>query len=165
MKREYLIFGQELKVLVLVDGSNMKEFHFKSKGRIEYNPARGNLKKKPDWWAILHCSEEITRYYRYWVYKRYHIPLSKPSWGSHISIIRGEKPYDDQMHFWKKYDGLEVEFEYSHNVRQSGDTTGWDRPDSYWFVDVKCDFLIDIRKELNLKYDYGLHMTIGRTWL
>jgi hypothetical protein len=68
------------------------------------------------------------------------------------------------MHLWDKYNGLEVEFEYSHNVRISGDTTGNDRPDSYWFVDVKCDFGIDMRKEFNLKHDFGLHLTIGRTW-
>lgn len=142
----------------------MRTFEFKSKGIIEYNPPRGNLKKKPDWWCILHTDNEITRYYRYWVYKRYGIKLCKPSWGSHISVIRGEKPWPDQHHLWNKYNGLEFEFEYSHNVRQSGDTTGFDRPDSYWFVDIKCDDLINIRKELNLKYDYGLHMTIGRSW-
>jgi hypothetical protein len=68
------------------------------------------------------------------------------------------------MHLWKKYDGLEVEFEYEHNPRISGDTTGWDRPDAYHFISIRCDTLINIRKELNYPTDFGLHMTIGRTW-
>lgn len=142
----------------------MKSFVHKGKGTIIYNPERGNLKKKPDWWCVIETDEEITRYYRWWTEKELGIKLCKPSWGSHISIIRGEKPWPDQMYLWNKYNGLEVEFEYCHNVRISGDTTGGDRPDCYYFIDVKCDIGIEIRKELNLPFNFGLHMTIGRIW-
>ena len=130
---------------------------FKTKGKIVYDPERGNLKKKPDWWALVNLDPEISRYYRYWIRRELHINLHQPSWGTHVSIIRGEKPWPDQMHLWKKYNGLEVEIEYSHNVRQA-------HMKDYWFVDVKCPQLIDIRKELNLPCNFGLHMTIGRTW-
>lgn len=136
---------------------------FKTKGKIVYDPERGKLKKKPDWWVVVNLDPEISRYFRYWVRKELNVDLHKPSWGTHVSVIRGEKPYPDQMHLWKKYDGLEVEIEYSGNVRFSGDTTH-DRPENYWFVDVKCPFLIDIRKEYNMPCSFGLHMTIGRTW-
>lgn len=137
---------------------------FKTKGRIEYNPARGKLKKKPDWWCIVHIDPEISRYMRYWLEKDSGLKIAMPSWGTHVSVIRGEKPTEEMMYLWKKYDGEEVEIEYSINVRQSGDTTGFDRPDCYWFIDVKCPFLIDIRKEFCYPYNYGLHMTIGRVW-
>ena len=137
---------------------------FKTTGIIEYEPAREGLKKKPDWWAILHIDEDISRYYRWWLERETGLKLHKPSWGTHVSILRGEKPWPDMMHLWKKYDGMEVEIEYSGNIRQAGDTTGWDRPDSYWFIDVKSDFLIDIRKEQNLPCTFKLHCTIGRTW-
>ena len=139
------------------------EWH-KSKGIIKYDPERGKLKKKPDWWCVVECDEEITKYYRWWVYKETGIKLYKPSWGSHISVIRGEKPWGDLACLWKKYDGLEVEFEYHHFPRISGDTTGWDRPDCYHFIDIKCDSLMMIRREFDYPCNFGLHMTIGRLW-
>ena len=134
-----------------------------STGIIRYDPPRGKMKKKTDWWAVVNVDREITRYYRWWVMKEKWIDLCQPSWDAHISIIRGERPKDHLMHLWKKYNGHKVEFRYKHNVRQSGDTTGWDRPDSYWFVEVDCPLLIDIRKELELPHDWKLHLTIGRT--
>lgn len=136
---------------------------FKAKGIIKYDPYRGKMKSKTDWWAVANTDAEITRYYRWWVYNRYWLKLDPPSWGAHVSIIRGEKPEPHLMHLWKKYDGHEIEYEYNHNVRQSGDTTGGDRPDCFWFVDVKCPFLKQIRDELNRPSNWNFHLTIGRT--
>jgi len=134
-------------------------------GRIVYDPHRPGLKKKVDWWCILTVDKEITKYYRWWIQKELHIKgLCQPSWDAHISIIRGEKPRPDLMHLWKKYHGQQVEFKYRHSPRVSGDTTGNDRPDHYWFVDVDCPFLLDIRKELQRPSDWNLHLTVGRTW-
>lgn len=137
----------------------------KGTGIIKYDPPRGQMKKKTKWWAIVEVDREITRYFRWWVKKELWLHnLHQPSWDAHISIIRGEKPEDHLMHLWKKYDGQKVEFEYSHNVRQSGDTTGFDRPDHYWFVEVRCPLLVDIRKELNRPVNWKFHLTIGRTY-
>ena len=137
----------------------------KGTGKIVYNPWRGALKKKRNWWCVVEVDTEITRYYRWWIERRYHVKgLCKPSWDAHISIIRGEKPREDLMHLWKKYDGQIVEFEYKQHPRQSGDTTGGDRPDNFWFVEVKAPQLIDIRKEFELPYNWSLHLTVGRTW-
>lgn len=122
------------------------------------------MKGRTKWWAVLNVDTEITRYYRWWVKRRYWLDLHKPSWDAHISIIRGEKPKHNLLHLWKKYDGMQVEFSYKHEVRQSGDTTGWDRPSHYWFVDVDCPFLIDIRREMKRPCDWNLHLTIGRTY-
>ena len=69
------------------------------------------------------------------------------------------------MHLWKKYDGQIVEFEYKHFPRQSGDTTGGDRPDSYFFVDIRAPELIDIRKEFGFPTNWNLHLTVARTWI
>lgn len=136
----------------------------KSTGVIQYDPPRYGMKRKTTWWAVVNVDKEITRYYRWWVKNRYWVDLCQPSWDAHISILRGEEPDPQLQHLWKKYDGRKVEFEYSHNVRQSGDTTGFNRPDNYWFVDVKCQFLLDIRKELNRPTHWKLHLTTGRTW-
>lgn len=133
-------------------------------GIIQYDPPRPGMKRKTDWWAIVRVDREITRYYRWWVKNRYWIDLCQPSWDAHISIIRGEKPANHLMHLWKKYDGQKIEFEYKHDVRQSGDTTGWDRPDHFWFVDVRAPVLNDIRAELERPVGWNFHLTIGRTW-
>jgi len=133
-------------------------------GTIIYDPHRGKMKSKTKWWAVVNVDREITRYYRWWVMNRYWIKLHQPSWDAHVSIVRGEKPEPELMHLWKKYHGKRIEFQYKHYVRQSGDTTVWDRPDHYWFVDVNCPFLLDIRRELNRPCNWNLHLTIGRTY-
>lgn len=136
-----------------------------STGTIIYDPHRPGLKKKDKWWCIVVVDREITRYYRWWVQKEMWVHnLCQPSWDAHISVIRGEKPKPELMHLWRKYHGQRVKFKYRHGVRRSGDTTGWDRPDSYWFVDVDAPFLIDIRHELHRPVNWNLHLTIGRTW-
>ena len=124
------------------------------------------MKRRTEWWSILEVPGGIADYYRNMVEKRYGIELCQPSWGAHVSIIRGEKPRDDLMHLWKKYDGKRVEFEYAAYPRYNGDTRVVTKHDSgaFWFLDVHCEFLTDIRKELELPYDWKLHLTIGRRW-
>lgn len=133
-------------------------------GYIKYDPYRGGMKKRTTWWAVVEVDREITRYFRWWVQKEFWIDLKQPSWDAHISIIRGEKPPKDLQHLWKKYDGQRIEFRYKHHVRQSGDTTGGDRPDHYWFVEVDCPLLKQIRDEFGFPSDWKQHITIGRTY-
>lgn len=147
-----------------------------SRGRIIYDPARPGMKRRTKYWAIVNVDREITRYFRWWVDRELlnitgveGFGLCQPSWDAHISIIRGENdvkdaPPQDLKRLWRKYHGEMVDFRYSLNVRQSGDTTGWDRPSHYWFVEVECPQLIEIRKELSLPYNWKLHLTIGRTY-
>jgi len=135
----------------------------KSTGRIIYDPHRPGMKSKTKWWAIVQCDREITRYYRWWVQKEKWVDLYQPSWDAHVSIIRGERPRQDLMHLWKKYHGKTIEFKYKHHVRASGDTTR-DRPEYYWFVEIDCPLLVDIRKEFGLPYNWKLHLTIGRMY-
>lgn len=133
-------------------------------GVIQYDPPRGRMKKKVDWWCVINVDPEITRYYRWWVQKELHVKgLHPPSWDAHISVIRGEKPYiPETFDLWKKYDGQEVQFRYEHNPQR-----GKDRPElqgSFWNIEVDCPLGIQIRKEFGYKHDWPLHMTIGRTW-
>lgn len=137
---------------------------FTSTGIIKYDPPRGKMKKKIDWWAVVNVDREITRYFRWWIKKEYWITLAQPSWDAHISIIRGERPPNDKINLWKKYDGLKIEFTYDLNVRQSGDTTGWDRPNHFWFVEVHCPLLKQIRNEFGFNSNWSQHLTVGRTW-
>jgi len=133
-------------------------------GIIKYDPPRHGMKRKTQWWAVVNVDREITRYYRWWVMKERWLDLKQPSWNAHISIIRGERPPKDKMDLWKKYDGQRIKFKYKHEVRQSGDTTGWDRPKHFWFVEVDCPLLKQIRDEFGFPSDWKQHLTIGRTW-
>lgn len=137
----------------------------KGTGVIQYDPPRGRMKKKTNWWCVINVDKEITRYYRWWIVKQLHVKeLCKPSWDAHISVIRGERPPADKIDLWKKYDGQTVEFRYKHFPRRTGDTTGNDRPDSFWFVEVDCPLGIQIRQEFGFPSNWKLHLTVGRTW-
>lgn len=140
---------------------------FKSYGWIKYDPERPGMKRRTDWWAILEVPGGIADYYRTMIENRYGIQLCKPSWGAHISIIRGEKPRPDLMHLWKKYDGKRVEFEYSVWPRYNGDTRVLTNHQAgeFWYIDTYCDELTQIRQELELPYDWKLHLTVGRQWV
>ena len=131
---------------------------FTSVGTIIYDPFRGGMKRRTNWWAVANVDREITRYYRWWVKKRFWVDLHQPSWDAHVSIIRGERPSNELKHLWKKYHKQKIEFQYSHNVWNGG------KNNNYWFVDIESPELIDIRRELKLPCNWKLHLTIGRTW-
>ena len=128
----------------------------KSTGIIQYDPPRPGMKKKTDWWAIVKVDREITRYYRWWVMNRYWLDLKQPSWNAHISIIRGEKPRANKMHLWKKYNGVKVEFEYSHVVKQV------ENKPEFWYINVRCPLLRQIRNEFGIPSNWNSHITIGK---
>lgn len=167
---------------------------FTGYGKIVYDPVRETLRTKNDWWVVLDISETITDYYRWWANRhvnplRYskedqifwtwpHLrdkreDLLPPTWGAHMSIIRGEKPPKNKMHLWKKYDGKIVQFKYSNNLRYSGDKpvkfidgrTAEVDPDKhgvYWFVDAVCDTGKRIRDEFGFPSHWSFHITVGR---
>lgn len=133
----------------------------KGSGKIIYDPKRGAMKKRTKWWCVVNVDREITRYYRWWINKQYHIKgLCRPSWDAHISIIRGEKPEDDLMHLWKKYNGEIVTFEYEHFPKIAKNK----QDGHFWLVNVRCDKFLQIRKELNRPTNWNLHLTVGRTY-
>jgi hypothetical protein len=134
---------------------------FQGTGVIIYDPPR-RMKRNTEWWCVVNVDVEIARYYRYLVKKALNIDtyLAHPA---HISVIRGERPSDSKMHLWRKYHGERIHFRYDYYVRQSGDTTGNDRPDCYWFVNIECQKLIAIREEFGFPASFQSHLTVGRT--
>lgn len=144
-----------------------------STGKIIYDPKRPGLAKNAAWWCILTADREITRYYRWWIERELWgrtavIPgwLCNPSWDAHVSIVRGERPRDPSLRkLWKKHHGKVLSFQYAHYPRQAGDTTGnTEEKGNFYFVDVVCPELTEIREELGLKTFYKFHLTIGRVW-
>ena len=144
------------------DRGERVDFHLGS-GRIVYDPERPGMKARTTYWCVVNTDNAIAAYYRWWVLRMYGVFLHQPAWGAHISVIRGEKPQD--LSLWRKYQGETVHFAYAHDVKQTGGNRpdGTPRPDNFWFVEVECPRLIEIRKELDLPTRFRLHMTIGRT--
>ncbi|MNK46285.1 hypothetical protein D3C87_650670 [compost metagenome] len=144
---------------------------FHGRGKLVYDPVRPGLKSKNKWWVVVELDRGITDYYRWWVNKEILNPLGferkglqMPAWGAHMSIVRGEQPRPDKLHLWNKYNGETVDFRYSYVVRQSGDTTGGDRPDVFWFVDSICAKGKALRDELGFPSNWKFHITVGRTY-
>ncbi len=125
---------------------------YTSVGTFRYDPRAKTIERKP-WWAILDCCPDLSRYYRWSYWQYFREKIQTPAWGTHISLIRGEEPPNKEM--WGAYEGLEIEFEY--DIELFGN-------DVYFWLNARCDKLLDIREELGLprKPLLDLHVTIGR---
>lgn len=80
--------------------------------------------------------------------------LTRPVWGAHISIIRGEVVPNNKL--WRLDDGKLVEFEYDAGVQNNAE---------YFWLKTTCPYLLDLREKYGLSREprFGLHLTIGRT--
>lgn len=126
---------------------------FTSTGVLQYDPGLGQKKFEP-WWALLLCDNEISRYYA-WQLKRQGVEVygnDKGLWKTHISVMKGDIPPDSTL--WRKYDGYEVEFNYTHLIRHDNGEHAW--------VDVYSEDLSAIRQELGFPFKPWYHLTVGR---
>jgi hypothetical protein len=129
-----------------------------SAGKLIYNP-RSHLGSN-DKWLVLMCDDEISKYYRHLYTMKYSFlngertgKLTRPIWGAHISIIRGEKLPSPGL--WRLDEGKIVNFEYEPGVIDNK---------IYYWLKVKCHYLNDLRERYSLPREprFGLHLTIGR---
>jgi hypothetical protein len=130
---------------------------FRSVGKLRYSPhLLGVRADSVSWWLVVDCDPDIGRYYRHLFYLTHYKcqKIQSPAWKEHISVIRNEKPKEEKTYLWKKYDGQDVEFWYSPSVRGDG---------MFYWLDVDCDCLLDIREELGLSRqpEFPLHLTVG----
>src|ERR1700690_2937079 len=112
----------------------------KSVGKIIYSP-RTHLSSSEKW-VILACDDEISKYYRYLFYKEYPWKgkLTRPVWGAHVSFIRNERISNYKL--WRLDENKKVDFEYEAGVQDNGE---------YYWLKVKCDYLLDLRDKYGLK--------------
>jgi hypothetical protein len=131
----------------------------KSIGKLVYSP-RTHLASS-DRWLVMMCDDEISRYYRHLFTKDYPYlngskvgKLTRPVWGSHISVIRGE--FIPNFKLWRLDENKLFEFEYESGVIDNGE---------YFWLKAKCSVLGDLREKYGLPREpkYGFHLTIGRT--
>lgn len=125
---------------------------YKSVGKLVHDPK--SLDHKRPFWLILECDDEIARYYKYLMFKERGIKLNPRSlWGTHVSVIRGEKPNSG---FWGKVSKEPIEFEYDGIVKNT---------DKYYWIDIICPKLLEVRNYYGLPKNpyFNLHMTIGNS--
>jgi len=130
----------------------------KSLGKIVYAP-KTHLASS-DKWVIVLCDDEISKYYRHLYTLQYPYlngdksgKLTRPVWGAHISVIRGE--YIPNFRLWKLDNNKIIEFEYEPGVLNNAE---------YFWLKVKCPPLLNLREAYGLSREpkFGLHLTIGR---
>ena len=127
-----------------------------STGTIVYDPFRGEMKRHTKWWCVLDVDREITRYYRWWLRRERHIHLEQPAWDAHISVVRGESACSRLPAIWKKYHKQKIDFTYQHGqIRSAPDK---DQPGTFYWIDVECPMLGEIRRELNLPVGFRFHI-------
>jgi hypothetical protein len=125
---------------------------FTSTGILRYNVMQG--KYSQPWWALLECDDQIADYYA-WQLKRRGIEVHSNAsglWGTHVSVLKGDPPPDPTA--WGRYEGYEVEFNYTHLIRYDNGEHAW--------VDVYSEDLSAIRQELGFPFKPWYHLTVGR---
>lgn len=129
-------------------------------GILEYDPDRGAMKKKKDFWLVLQLPLSLVRYYQYFLKTDLHLDVKDPQWGAHVSIVRGENP--PNIEYWKKYNGQKVKIKFYPYVEEIKDKK---QPGSFYVIEFEDDFISEIRNELGLTSKYfKYHITVGRTY-
>ena len=138
---------------------------FTSYGRLRYDPKF--CKRFDPWWALLECNDHDYNLYRWLIkqrrsYKMHSAdwlkmvglpesdkvwtvdvpygPVVRPAWGTHISVVRGEKPSNPDA--WRKYQGKRFKFTYDPEYIN---TNG-----RHWWFRTHCPELEEVRVELGL---------------
>lgn len=112
----------------------------------------GVLNYGPKIRLVLNVDQQIADFYRSLIPKWFDVNPQK--YPAHVSIVRREIPLN--MDFWQKYEGQEVEFQYSPRIMED---------ETYYWLDVQSERLQEIREELGLKrfppWRNLYHITIG----
>lgn len=127
---------------------------FKGTGKLVYSP-KTHLRESSRW-LVMMCDDELSKYYRT-LYQRewfYRSKLTRPVWGTHISVVRGETLPNPET--WGFAANKFINFEYEPGIKDNGE---------YYWLKVHCDELCAIRELFGLPREprFGLHLTIGRT--
>lgn len=101
---------------------------------------------------VLNIDGDTSAYYRSLIPE---IDLLPPSFGDHITVAVTDHELAPLLK------GIILDFEYSHMIRYSGDTTN-DKPATFYFLDVWCPDMILIRQKCGLETWLRFHLTIGK---
>lgn len=99
----------------------------------------GRLIYEPGFRLIVLVDKGLADFYRSLIPKS--LPVQKPRWAPHITVVRSEKETPAHPEHWSKYEGKEVEFCYDPFIRIDK---------TYYWLNTWCDRLVEIRTELGL---------------
>ena len=103
--------------------------------------------------AMVLLNDDTSKYYSWFINKRYNLKLNPPLRGPHFTIINDKMNPDDYKKLATEYDGKEITFTYDTDVRTNGD---------YWWLKAWSNDAIFIRNLVGLGDPYfGYHITIG----
>lgn len=122
--------------------------------------ARGTIQYKGEWITV-QAPHDVVNYYKFWVEKFKGKKISTSYHGTHITVLAGKHEKGLNKHpLWGKYEGREVEFKYSSRIRTDAD---WFTQGEYFWLEVECPFLGQLRQELGLKptLKFPYHLTVG----
>lgn len=121
-------------------------------GTIRHNPIRNGIKSNSNIMILeIDCSDELDKYYQWFVFNQYGIKLSSPMFGLHVSVIRPEE-VDINHPLWGTYENHKIKVFYSDLERH------WE----FWSLNIYSKDLVEIREAFGLNPLFRLHMTIGR---
>lgn len=135
----------------------------KTSGKIRYNPWRkGATKRATKPWVVVDADWGLCEFYRYMImrdlinpFRQDPIPhrIHPPKWGCHVTVLDGRHDIpQSNMHLWNKFEGQDIEFEYSPMIEQH-----W----KFFVLPVRSQRLMEIRRDLGLPKK-PLHITVGR---
>lgn len=130
---------------------------FSAQGTLLYDPVRDNLKRTDQSHTLVldFPSEDLTDYYQWFLKKQYgeKFKLQSPMFGTHVTVVRPQEVNLEHA-AWLKYQGEELTFFYAPEMLERH----WE----FWSLSVFSTELFNIRRELGLRTDFRLHMTVAR---
>jgi len=114
-------------------------------------------KKQANWKrvAIVKLDDEISRYYCWFIKKRYDIDLIIPYRGTHLTVINDRVEFEiDFIKARRDYDAIEIHLEYATDVRTDGIN---------WWLPARSIEAEQVREYagFNSKPYFEFHITIG----
>lgn len=135
------------------DKDEHRTMHFKTTGKIVYDPIRAGKVSNEKGWCIIEVDVgQMLDYYSFQFHKKFGFRLDKPSWLPHLSVLVGEGSFSSEKP-WGWRDGEVVDVSYSHYLF-------WN--DNHIWVAANCDAVVEIREHYSAKAGDRGHITIGR---
>lgn len=124
-------------------------------GQLLYNPIRPLLKRDDQACTLILDlpKDDLAAYYQWFIQHQYGqwLKLQSPMFGAHVTVVRPQE-VDESNPLWLAYEGQKLNIEYGFVERH------WE----FWSLNVFSQELVEIRRELGLRTDFRLHITIGR---
>ena len=158
--------------------SIQNEYPHRASGWIKYDPDRGGMRKNTTWWCVIELVPGLTGYLR-WVYNNnwwkvhggHRETLWNPIHRDHITVVRGEVPWDQYKSNWGWRNGEKIDFFYSDEIHIANNRVDRSAPTQFFYVNCWVPAAAEIRENLGLatsgrvngierKYHY--HLTFAK---